>query len=133
MHYALATPLPGLSLLQRLLWPLIFMQLVALRDGLRAQYGRGVPYWISISRLGRVRLHRLPIDGTFSQATPVSHERFGHDYACGLTRAVLARACAEDITPPAPAPVLAAWKSPMLHTQSGRASSPEGMARPDTS
>lgn len=135
MHYALATPLPGLSLLQRLLWPLIYMQLVTLRDSLRAQYGRGVPYWISISRLGRVRLHRLPMDGTFSDAAPVSCERFGHAYTTGLARAVLASACAEEITPPAPAaaPGLAAWNSPLLQTQSGRATSQGGTARPDTS
>jgi hypothetical protein len=37
MDGALSTPLPGLSLLQRLLWPLIFVQLVALRDRLRAR------------------------------------------------------------------------------------------------
>ena len=66
MDYALATPPPGLSLLQRLLWPLIYLKLIAMRDWVRKHYGRGVPYWVTISAFGRVRLHRLPTDFTFS-------------------------------------------------------------------
>ena len=107
MDDALSTPLPGLTLLQRLLWPLIFVQLVALRDRLRAQYGCNMPCWLSISKFGRVRLIRIPTDFTFSQAAPVSYETFGHDYSAGLTRARLADVCAEEETPPAPRPALA--------------------------
>ena len=126
MDYAFATPLPGLSLLQRLLWPLIFMQLIALRDWVRKHYGRGVPYWITISKFGRVRLRRLPTDFTFSHAAPVSYERFGYDYTSGLTRELLAVTCAEEITPPAPVPACAVL---MPQTQSGQAAT----AHPDTS
>ncbi len=130
MDYALSTPLPGLTLLQRLLWPLIFVQLVALRDRLRAQYGRNMPYWLSISKFGRVRLIRVPTDFTFSHAAPVSYETFGHDYSAGLTRARLADVCAEEETPPAPRPALAIL---MPQTQSGQAPFQQGWARPDTS
>ena len=128
MDYAPATPLPGLSLLQRLLWPLIYLQLIALRDWVRKHYGRGVPYWITISKFGRVRLRHLPTDFAFSQAAPVSYERFGYDYTSGLTRALLAETCAEEITPPAPAPVLAILLVHLPQTQSGQAA-----AHPDTS
>jgi hypothetical protein len=126
MDYAFATPLPGLSLLQRLLWPLIFVQLIALRDWVRKHYGRGVPYWITISKYGRVRLRHLPTDFAFSQAAPVSYERFGYDYTSGLTRAALAATCVEEITPAAPAPVIL-WLA-LPETQSGQAA-----AHPDTS
>ena len=129
MDYAFATPLPGLSLLQRLLWPLIFVQLIALRDWVRKHYGRGVPYWITISKYGRVRLRHLPTDFTFSQAAPASYERFGYDYTSGLTRDLLAETCAEEITPPAPAPVLAMLWLALPETQSGQAAT----AHPDTS
>lgn len=129
MDYALSTPLPGLSLLQRLLWPLIYVQLIALRDWVRAHYGRGVPYWITISKFGRVRLRHLPTDFTFSQAAPVSYERFGYGYTSGLTHAVLANTCAEEETPPAPAPVRVLLWLAMPETQSGQAAT----AHPDTS
>ena len=79
MDDALSTPLPGLSLLQRLLWPLIFVQLVALRDRLRARYGRNMPCWLSLSKSGRAGLIRVPTGSAFIQAAPVSYERFGHD------------------------------------------------------
>jgi len=128
MDYALSTPLPGLSLLQRLLWPLIYVQLIALRDWVRAHYGRGVPYWITISKFGRVRLRHLPTDFTFSQAATVSYERFGYDYTSGLTRALLTATFAEETTPPAPAPVRVLLWLAMPETQSGQAA-----AHPDTS
>jgi hypothetical protein len=128
MDYAPSTPLPGLSLLQRLLWPLIYLQLIALRDWVRKHYGRGVPYWRTISKFGRVRLRHLPTDFTFSEATPVSYERFGYDYTSGQTRALLADTCAEEETPPAPAPARAVLMLAAPETQSGRTA-----ARPDTS
>ncbi|PKP82049.1 MAG: hypothetical protein CVT79_07070 [Alphaproteobacteria bacterium HGW-Alphaproteobacteria-18] len=130
MTYALATPLPGLSLIQRLLWPLIFVQLIALRDWVRAHYGCGVPYWITISKFGRVRLRHLPTDFAFSYAAPVTYETFGHDYSAGLTRALLTATYAEEETPPAPYPAPAL---PIPQTQSGQAPSQKGMAHPDTS
>ena len=104
------------------------MQLIALRDWVRKHYGRGVPYWITISKYGRVRLRHLPTDFTFSQAAPVSYERFGYDYASGLTRALLAETCAEENTPSAPAPALAMLWLALAETQSGQTE-----VHPDTS
>ena len=135
MDGALSTPLPGLSLLQRLLWPLIFVQLVALRDRLRARYGRNMPCWLSLSKSGCVRLIRVPTDSAIRQAAPVSYETFGHDYSARLTRARLADVCAEEETPPAPRraaprPALAFL---MPRTQSGQAPFQQGWAHPDTS
>ena len=102
MDDALSTPLPGLSLLQRLLWPLIFVQLVALRDRLRARYGGNMPSWLSLSKSGCAGLIRVPTDSAIRQAAPASYETFGHDYSARLTRARLADVCAEEETPPAP-------------------------------
>jgi len=129
MFHALANPPPCLTPLQRLLWPLIYMQLIALRDWVRKHYGR-VPYWITISKFGRVRLRHLPTDFTLSEAVPVRPERYGYDYSAGLTRALLAAACVEEETPPAPCPAPA---QTIPQTQSGQAPSQKGMAHPDTS
>ncbi|MBY9066251.1 hypothetical protein K1X12_05035 [Hyphomonas sp. WL0036] len=131
MDYAFSSPLPGLSLLQRLLWPLIYVQLIALRDWVRQHYGRGVPYWITISKFGRVRLRRLPTDSTLSFAAPASYAPAGYDYACGLTRACLSDAfCDEDAASVfVSVPVPVAGIAPMPQTQSGQALA----ARPDTS
>ncbi|MFN4023356.1 MAG: hypothetical protein ACK4MQ_00870 [Hyphomonas sp.] len=87
MTYALCTPLEGLSPLQRLLWPLIFAQLIALKAWVRAQYGPGVPYWIRISRLGRVSLRHMPSDFTASWAAPGAYEAPRFDYSSGHARA----------------------------------------------
>ena len=129
MTYALNRPPAGMTGFLLLIWPLIFVQLIALRDWVRKHYGRGVPYWITISKFGRVRLRHLPTDFTFSQAAPASYERFGYDYTSGLTRDLLAETCAEEITPPAPAPVLAMLWLALPETQSGQAAT----AHPDTS
>lgn len=128
MVYALSTPLPGLTLLQRLLWPPIFLQLIALRNHLGVEYGRDVPYWFSISKFGRVRLIHLPTDFTLSDAAPLSKERFGYRYTSGQTRAALAATCIEEISPPAPTSVRAIPPA-MPQTQSGQTAT----AHPDTS
>ncbi|MFN7055183.1 hypothetical protein [Hyphomonas sp.] len=52
-------PAPGLSPLQLLLWPLIWLQLVALKHVIRRHYGRGVPYLVVISRFGFVEIARI--------------------------------------------------------------------------
>jgi hypothetical protein len=49
MTYSLRRPLAGLTGFQRLIWPLIFLQLVALKRWVRAHYGRGVPYWYGLT------------------------------------------------------------------------------------
>ena len=74
MTWTLRRPAPGLTLLQQLLWPLIFAQLVALKTWVRAQYGRGMPYGYFISPWGRVRLIYVGIRGftTYSAAGSIA-------------------------------------------------------------
>jgi hypothetical protein len=54
--YSLRHPPSGLTLIHQLLWPLIFAQLVALKNWVRVNHGRGVPYGYFVSRWGRVTL-----------------------------------------------------------------------------
>jgi len=54
--FCLRRPAFGLTLVHPLLWPLIFAQGVALKNQVRARYGRGVPYACVVSRWGRVPL-----------------------------------------------------------------------------
>jgi hypothetical protein len=70
--YTLTRPLPGLPAVLRLLWPLIFVQLVVLKAWVRRHYGRGVPYSCTVSRAGRVRLLRLPADLCASATAPAA-------------------------------------------------------------
>lgn len=91
MSYTLRTPLEGLSPFQRLLWPLIFAQLIALKAWMRAQFGPGVPYWIRISHLGRVSLRHMPSDFTQSWAAPGAYLPAGFAYASGFVRSALSR------------------------------------------
>ena len=105
MTYSFRRPLEGLSSLQRLLWPLIFAQLCALKLWVRTHYGRGVPYRIEISRLGAVRLVRLPTDRTWSYAAPGALWIEDAAFSSGLVRPEFGLACAAEEAPPAPAPV----------------------------
>jgi hypothetical protein len=102
--YSFRNPFDGLSWIQRLLWPLIFMQLIALKRWVRSQYGRGVPYRIGISAFGRVRLLRLPTDAARSQSAPGARAVPGFEFSAGLVRAAFRLACADETTPRAPAP-----------------------------
>ncbi|MFN7054450.1 hypothetical protein [Hyphomonas sp.] len=52
--YSLTRPFHWLSPLQRLLWPLIFAQLAALKAWVRSEYGRGFVYRFGITPFGRV-------------------------------------------------------------------------------
>lgn len=104
MTYSFRNPVDGLSWLQRLLWPLIFVQLIALKRWVRSQYGRGVPYRIAISAFGRVRLLRLPSDAVRSQSAPGAPAAPGFEFSAGLVRAAFRLACADETTPRAPAP-----------------------------
>ncbi|MFN3312205.1 MAG: hypothetical protein ACK46Q_01895 [Hyphomonas sp.] len=105
MTYSLRRPLEGLSWLQLLVWPLIFAQLCALKLWVRKYYGRGVPYRIEISRLGAVRLVRLPTDRTSSYAAPGALWIDARAYRSGLVRPEFVLASAPEAAPPAPAPV----------------------------
>ncbi|MFN4023193.1 MAG: hypothetical protein ACK4MQ_00035 [Hyphomonas sp.] len=60
--YSRFDPLPGLTWLQWLLWPLIFARLMAVKLRVRAQYGRGVPYHCEIGPLGQVWFMGLRAD-----------------------------------------------------------------------
>lgn len=104
MSYTLRTPLEGLSPLQRLLWPLIFAQLIALKAWVRAQYGRGVPYWVTISRLGHVSLLHMPADFAQSWCAPCALAPAGLAYTCRLARPALACALMAEASPRTPAP-----------------------------
>jgi hypothetical protein len=102
--YSFRNPVDGLSWIQRLLWPLIFVQLIALKRWVRSQYGRGVPYRIGISAFGRVRLLRLPTDAARSQSAAGARAVPGFEFSASLVRAAFRLACADETTPRAPAP-----------------------------
>ena len=102
--YSLRKPLEGLTFLQLLLWPLIFAQLVALKRRVRAKYGRGVPYRLTISPFGAVRLARMPMDAAFSYAAPGPLAPISFDFTTHIVRAAFRSACTPDAAPRAPAP-----------------------------
>lgn len=60
--YSRFDPLPNLTWLQWLLWPLIYARLMALKLRIRAQYGRGVPYHVHIGPFGEVHFLGLRAD-----------------------------------------------------------------------
>lgn len=136
MDFAFSRPPPSLTLLQRLLWPLIYLQLRAMRDWVRARYGC-VPYWIRISRFGRVQLCHVPLDFTRSHASGIAlrtgYNAGAFDYASGLTRPILGAACRAEDTPAPPCLVPSMLSVPAARMQSGQATLLMGMACPDTS
>lgn len=92
MSYSLTQPLKNLSWFQRLIWPLVYAQLIALKMWVRMHYGRGVSYRFWISPIGRVHLTRLALDLTWSYAAPGALKRPTFDFTCGLSRPVPALA-----------------------------------------
>jgi hypothetical protein len=58
--YSLLRPIAGLTWLQLLLWPWIYVQAMQLKRRIRARYGRGVPYRWRVTPLGRVYLTEAP-------------------------------------------------------------------------
>jgi hypothetical protein len=105
MHYSLRHPPKGIPLLHVLLWPWIWAQLAALKLWVRAHYGRGVPYWVEVSPLGRVRLRRMPMDLTRGQAAGAPQLAPGFTFTTALTRPALRAALTAEDPPRAPAPV----------------------------
>lgn len=107
-------PLPGLTWLQWLLWPLIFARLIALKLKVRAQYGRGVPYRYAIGPFGEVHFLGLSAD---PDAAPVVR-LLGHAPHTDVPRffaplpARLAAALAPQAPAPSPAPILRKRTSP---------------------
>jgi hypothetical protein len=108
MHYSLRHPPQGLCLLHVLLWPWIYVQIMALRMWVRRHYGRGVPYRLEISPLGRVRLAWLPTDITWGYAASAPLLEVTFDFTRGLPRPALTRALTQEDSPRAPAPVVRA-------------------------
>jgi len=102
--YSLRRPLEGLSFFQRLVWPLIFAQLWALKMWVRRHYGRGVPYRIGISPAGCVHLVRMPMDAAQSYAAPGALVPGSYVFSSGLVRPEFLAACAPEEASRAPAP-----------------------------
>ncbi len=104
MTYSLHRPPAGMTGFLRLIWPLIFVQLVALKAWVRNHYGPGVPYWYEISRWGRVRLMHMPVDFTQSYAAPGALKPAAFDFTLAITSPRLADALAAEATAPVSAP-----------------------------
>lgn len=82
------------------------MQLWTLKLWVRKHFGRGVPYRIQISPVGRVYLVRMPTDITACTAAETASRPVTFDFSTGLTSAGYLLACAPQATPHAPAPEL---------------------------
>jgi hypothetical protein len=96
--------LEGLSWLQRLIWPLIFAQLTALKRWVRAHDGRGVPYRVDISPFGKVALVRMPMDAAMGQTAAAAFAMPHFEFRVAPARAIFGLACTPECTPPAPPP-----------------------------
>ncbi len=99
----------------RLIWPLIFVQLIALKAWVRKHYGPGVPYWYEISRWGRVRLMHMPIDFAQSYAAPGALRPAVFDFSFGITSPRLGEAIAAEVAARIPAPVRVHTSSSVLN------------------
>ncbi|MDP3459902.1 MAG: hypothetical protein Q8S09_11580 [Hyphomonas sp.] len=102
--YSLHRPPAGMTGFLRLIWPLIFVQLIALKAWVRKHYGPGVPYWYEISRWGRVRLMHMPIDFAQSYAAPGALKPAAFDFTLASTSPRFACALAAETNAPVPAP-----------------------------
>jgi hypothetical protein len=112
MTWTLRRPAPGLTLLQQLLWPLIFAQLVALKSWVRAQYGRGVHYGYVISPWGRVRLIYVGIRGftTYSAAGSIAPVlRSAEQTVCARLMRALAAEISVPVAPVCTAPAYSVY------------------------
>jgi hypothetical protein len=115
--YSFNHPPAGLNGFLRLIWPLIFVQLVALKAWARKHYGPGVPYWYGITKWGRVYLRHLPTDFAQSYAAPGALRPAAPDAKLLKPSVRLADAlAAETCDVPAPAP---AQTASSVHVLSG--------------
>ncbi len=121
MTYTLHQPPAGLTGWPRLIWPLVYVQLMALKAWVRTHYGPGVPYWYEISRWGIVSLKHMPIDFTWSYSANGSLQPTKFDFTLAITSARLALALTEEPVPEPPAPehrtraYSVYVKSPLVH------------------
>jgi hypothetical protein len=104
MTYTLHQPPDGLTGWPRLIWPLVYVQLMALKAWVRKQYGPGVPYWYEISRWGIVSLKHMPIDFTWSYSANAALQPTKFDFTLAITSPRLASALAEEAVTEPPAP-----------------------------
>ncbi len=101
MTYTLHQPPAGLTGWPRLIWPLVYVQLMALKAWVRKHYGPGVPYWYEISRWGIVSLKHMPIDFTWSYSANGALQPTKFDFTLAITSPRLASALvAEAVTEP---------------------------------
>ena len=97
--YSLRHPPAGLTLIHQLLWPLIFAQLAALKNWVRAHHGRGIPYGYVVSRWGRVTLTYVGARPFTSYSASVTFAPTRFDFSLGF-----AVCSAPDAAPCVPAP-----------------------------
>lgn len=111
MTYSFNRPPAGMIGFLLLIWPLIFVQLIALKAWVRKQYGPGVPYWYAISRWGRVSLRHMPIDfAERSYAAPGALRPLAFDFTLSTSPKRFALA----LTPESQAPMPAHGGSPEI-------------------
>ena len=114
MTYTLHQPPAGMTGFLRLIWPLIYVQLIALKAWVPKQYGPGVPYWYEISRWGIVSLKHMPIDFTWRYSANATLQPTKFDFTLAITSPRLACALADEevAEPLAPAPEGRAYSVP---------------------
>ncbi len=117
MTYTLHTPPAGMTGFLRLIWPLLYVQLIALRAWVRKHYGPGVPFWYVISRWGIVSLLHMPMDFTQSYAAPGALKPAAFDFSLGAPSAGLTEALAAEPVAVVPAPARG-MPAPSVHVLS---------------
>ena len=89
----------------RLIWPLVYVQLIALKAWMRQHYGPGVPYWYTVSRWGKVSLRHMPLDfAEASYAAPCALKPLTFDFALSTGSPRLALTLTPEVCAPVPAP-----------------------------
>ena len=90
----------------RLIWPLVYVQLIALKAWMRKHYGPGVPYWYTVSPWGKVSLRHMPLDfAEASSAAPGALKPLTFDFSLSTGPSRLALALMLELPAPVPAPM----------------------------
>ena len=106
MTYSLLRPPEGITGFLRLIWPLVYVQLIALKAWMRKHYGPGVPYWYTVSPWGKVSLRHMPLDfAERGYAAPCALKPLAFDFALCANRSRLASALMPETSAPVPAPM----------------------------
>ena len=105
--YSLLRPPEGITGFLRLIWPLVYVQLIALKAWMRKHYGPGVPYWYTVSPWGKVRLRHMPLDfAEASYAAPCALKPLAFDFNLSPGTIRLALTLTPEVRAPVPAPEL---------------------------